>query len=629
MSRPLLALLALLLSWPVWGVASSQPQTVAFSVLKDTTAQLTFEQILDDASQADFIAHSTRSFIGGYTRSAYWFKLDLRPFQTQPSYAEGMWLEIQPPYLDYLDLYFQDDTGQWQHLTAGNKRAYADQLHPYRSGLMVIEGQPDYAYLRLQTHSTSLVILNAWSQDAFFNHARNSYVIFAIALGILLTLLVFNLLQGDWLKNRLYLYFVAYLAIFILALMSVNGLLGQWLLSHHPQLDAMMVPILVMGLLITISLAYSQFLNLSWMRTPVLYGMTLGLTLLGVVGLISVFFDRYIDLISYIGLYVILIYTIWLVKAVLQTFNSEYKLENSLILLATLSGLLGSITMILVLLGWLSVELFGLYLFQMTSFVAIVLFQFVIVLKVRHAMSERQRIEKQHQMVADNLRLTEKIKLEKERFLAMLSHELKTPLSVIQIALEQNLALPNAKQHALMALKDMDQVIERCTHVQRFDDEKTLIKPVAFNPYELIEHTIRYHQASDRIVLNADLAMQQCNWITDAGIFQLVCNNLIDNALKYALKNSLITIELDQTTSGELKMMVHNQIGDYGLPDSDRIFEKYYRSPAAKKVTGSGLGLYLVKGSVAQLGGQISLNTVDHQIVFTLLLPKLAEDNAD
>ena len=123
--------------------------------------------------------------------------------------------------------------------------------------------------------------------------------------------------------------------------------------------------------------------------------------------------------------------------------------------------------------------------------------------------------------------------------------------------------------------------------------------------------------------------MQQATWTTDAGIFQLVCNNLIDNALKYAYKHSLIAIDLEQTTEGELKMVIKNQIGDYGLPDSDRVFEKYYRSPAAKKVTGSGLGLYLVKGSVALLGGQILMDRVENQVVFTLLLPELAEDGLD
>ncbi|AEG32238.1 integral membrane sensor signal transduction histidine kinase [Thiomicrospira cyclica ALM1] len=600
-----------------------QPQTITFSVFEDKTTELTLADVFQASEHGEFIPHPSTSFLGGYTRSAFWFQLDLRPFKQQAIYENGLWLEIQPPYLDFLDLHYQDDHGQWQHHQAGNKRPYADQLHPHRSALFVIENLPDYAYLRLQTHSTTILIMNGWSEQAFFSNARNSYVLFALVFGILLTLLVFNLFQGDWIKNRLYQFFVIYLAIFILTMVSVNGFLGLYLLQNWPTLDAMLVPLSFMMLLVAVSVVYIEFLELSLRRTPILFGMTLLAIAAGAIGIIGVFFHFYVDVIPFIGLYVILMYSTWLIKAFYLTFTSVLKFEQILIFLATLSGLLGSITMILVLLGWLSVEVFGLYLFQMTSFVAVLLLQFVMVLKIRHAITQRQSMEKQHQISSERLAITEKVKLEKERFLAMLSHELKTPLSVIQIALEQNLSLPNSKPHALMALKDIDQVIERCTHVQRFEERKTLVNPVEFEPYELLKRVVGYYATIGDIRFTAPATLKSLIWVSDSNIFQVICNNLIDNAVKYSQDNTEISVYLGQTDSGELLLEVKNCVGEYGPPDIDRVFEKYYRSPAAKKVTGSGLGLYLVHGSVDLLGGHIQVKTDDDLVIFTVILPRL------
>ena len=59
-----------------------------------------------------------------------------------------------------------------------------------------------------------------------------------------------------------------------------------------------------------------------------------------------------------------------------------------------------------------------------------------------------------------------------------------------------------------------------------------------------------------------------------------------------------------------------------GEPDFNQVFEKYYRNTRATKVSGSGLGLFLVKLLVTLLGGEVVFEVKSEQVVFTVCLPK-------
>ena len=67
---------------------------------------------------------------------------------------------------------------------------------------------------------------------------------------------------------------------------------------------------------------------------------------------------------------------------------------------------------------------------------------------------------------------------------------------------------------------------------------------------------------------------------------------------------------------------VDNEAGPAGLPEPDRLFEKYYRSPSARRLSGSGLGLFLVKGLLNLLQGHIDYTTRDGRAIFNVWLPQ-------
>ena len=66
-------------------------------------------------------------------------------------------------------------------------------------------------------------------------------------------------------------------------------------------------------------------------------------------------------------------------------------------------------------------------------------------------------------------------------------------------------------------------------------------------------------------------------------------------------------------------------VGEAGLPDAERLFDKYYRSAGAQRQSGSGLGLFLVRSLLELLHGAAIYRPDGDQVCFAILLPTEAE----
>ena len=69
------------------------------------------------------------------------------------------------------------------------------------------------------------------------------------------------------------------------------------------------------------------------------------------------------------------------------------------------------------------------------------------------------------------------------------------------------------------------------------------------------------------------------------------------------------------------RLAITNAVGMMGAPDPDRVFKKYYRNPSATRLSGSGLGLFLVHELIGVPGGSIECQPRDEQVTFTLWIP--------
>jgi signal transduction histidine kinase len=110
----------------------------------------------------------------------------------------------------------------------------------------------------------------------------------------------------------------------------------------------------------------------------------------------------------------------------------------------------------------------------------------------------------------------------------------------------------------------------------------------------------------------------------DESLLRQVLVNLVENALKYSVDGGRIDVRLRDETS-----RVVIEVADQGLgippAEQERIFEKFYRLDAAmsRGVGGSGLGLFISREIVAQMGGSLDVDSVEGEgSIFTVTLPR-------
>jgi two-component system, sensor histidine kinase LadS len=215
-------------------------------------------------------------------------------------------------------------------------------------------------------------------------------------------------------------------------------------------------------------------------------------------------------------------------------------------------------------------------------------------------------------------------RVEKERFLSMLTHELRNPLSVIELLPGND---PSSSATVRKAARDMADVIDRVEQSERIDGGQLQVEKAAFDLSQLLGQVAVHHSAQDRLVVESKSPQMV---VSDADLLQRIIENLLDNAAKYSKPGSEIQVELAADfRDGQkgVQLTVANEIGKVGPPDPDRLFTKYYRAKGAHRQPGSGLGLFLVASWVAALSGAITYRHDNQpngaqQARFSVWLPK-------
>lgn len=209
---------------------------------------------------------------------------------------------------------------------------------------------------------------------------------------------------------------------------------------------------------------------------------------------------------------------------------------------------------------------------------------------------------------------------EQSQLFAMLAHEMKTPLATLRIWMDMGQLKPEVMASTIA---DMNQVIERCVHTGQLADQGLQPDWQTVDPVEVTSACIQSCRSSALVDWRGSDAKGSLQ--TDAQMLSIVLGNLLDNACKYGAPDGRIQLSLNRTQENGQDgwlWLVSNQAGPGGLPDAERLFEKYYRSPQARRLSGSGLGLFLVKGLLELMRGRIGYETQADRAVFSLWLPQ-------
>jgi len=205
---------------------------------------------------------------------------------------------------------------------------------------------------------------------------------------------------------------------------------------------------------------------------------------------------------------------------------------------------------------------------------------------------------------------------QQNNFMMAVTHELKTPIAIAQLNLEtlQKRKLDAEKQQKLITntLQEANRLNTLCNNI-------LLAAQLDSGKYNTYQHEINWSFLIEDCSRNFMNRYPDRNMIIDIEpnvfvlgeelLLQMLVNNLVENALKYAPKEGVIKVLLKQHQN---KAVLQVADEGEGVLDEEKkqIFEKFYRSGDEKvrNAKGTGLGLYLCKKIVAQHKGQIGIN---------------------
>jgi signal transduction histidine kinase len=228
----------------------------------------------------------------------------------------------------------------------------------------------------------------------------------------------------------------------------------------------------------------------------------------------------------------------------------------------------------------------------------------------------------------------------KTDFINNMTHEFKTPIATISLAVDsienpKILSLPEKIRYFTGIIRDenrrMNKQVENVLQMSMIDkrDFKLHVKPI--DVHEIISRVAGHFKLQlDKKQGSVSLRLDAADPViqNDEMHFSNIINNLVDNAIKYSRENPEITISTENTNNGIKISVEDNGIG-IGKEAQDKIFDKFFRVSTGDvhNVKGFGLGLSYVKALILTFRGSIDVKSEPGRGTrFDVNLPHKAND---
>lgn len=235
-----------------------------------------------------------------------------------------------------------------------------------------------------------------------------------------------------------------------------------------------------------------------------------------------------------------------------------------------------------------------------------------------HTLRERER--ELQQRVAEQTQKLEQAAEEKSRFFTGITHELKTPLSLMLGPLDELSENTNAQSiskfqaYTQMMHRNgyrLKNLIDQILDVSKLNADAIKLK---IHPFDIVKLTKQIagqfqsllHQKGIALDIHSDSVVDDI--YLDKEAWERIIINLISNAIKFSPESGRIVLSIV-----DFEKNVKISVRDYGegisLKDQQKVFEYLYQVTENKVAEGTGIGLYLVKGLIERMGGEITVQS--------------------
>ena len=204
----------------------------------------------------------------------------------------------------------------------------------------------------------------------------------------------------------------------------------------------------------------------------------------------------------------------------------------------------------------------------------------------------------------------------KTDFIANVSHEIKTPLAIIQsyATALQNDSLQAEDRHEYIktiieASQKLSTLVSNILKLNKLENQEILPEAHPFDLSEQIRRcALSFEDLWEQKNISFDLELEETTVCLDESLPEIVWNNLISNAIKFTNSGGIIFVKL-KPLDGYAQVSISDTGCGMDEETQKHIFDKFYQGDRSRSREGNGLGLTMVKRAIELLGGNISVES--------------------
>ncbi|MBP7583605.1 MAG: response regulator [Spirochaetes bacterium] len=591
-----------------------------------------------------------------YSHTLVWIRFDIHNGTRGDS---EFILELDCPPIDSATLFIQSSHRKFETITVGDLHPFRDRPLGNRKPLFPLKLDPGSSrtyYMKLESLGTIQAFLTVWKSKTFFTVDHQEQILFGIFFGILLALGLYNLFIYLSVRDKAYLAYITYIFGFAIWASWNLGFINEYLPDSLSSLANISGPFSLFlsfaGVLLFISLFLHTSITMPFMEVPLKIQTVI--CLLGMPLCFLLNYDIIIRAITIMG------YTVPLTALICGFLAlAKRKKEARFFLAAWIILIAGSIIFILKDRGYLPYNFATKYAIFIGSGLEVLLFSFALGDRINIMRVEKE--EAQGEALTLQKELTDSLELKveartrelkeayaklqsldrtKSNVFASISHEFRTPLTLILSPVESALSgdmssdldstmLESIRRNAVKLLCLINDLLD----LSKLDagGMKLLVGKID------IASMVRAHaDAIDAACRTKNIAVQVntpaapvYTWC-DRKMMGQVIDNLLSNAIKFTDPGGTITIDLSENTQDS---WITVEDTGMGIPpgDLDIIFDRFTQTNLTqdRRYEGTGIGLAIANEFTDLHGGAISVNSRhinthpdDHGTSFIVTLPR-------
>lgn len=625
----------------VSSLVDGAPSLARHSLYTDQRAELDITEVTTLPTSA--FAPVPDQVSRGFTRAAQWFRLEMPPGLV----GEAV-VVVQPSYLDDVRVYTPDPgvvTG-WRLFQLGDRHPAPERSRldlGFSVGFKPVAGQAVFVRVRtLNSHNIRVRVL----QPAVVDRENAVLLVgFGVYCGAVLVLAAAAAVAALAYRDRHWAANAAFQLATLGAMVFFFGLGGRFLLPGDPLLADQLASWFGFAQYFTGALFYRLLFREYGAPAWLLHLQSLLMLFLPLQVLLTI--GGRFDLAMQASNLILPLAVLVMGLAVVFVRSDDVVLLN-LLRINTISTTMFFLLAYATHEGLIEARFLHLYPGVFISLMTAVLLHLTLLRRRELLGREQEGTQRTLALVRQQVQFERRRRLEDGRFLGMLMHEMRSPLSVVAVAvgaLERKLGDEEA------GLRTGGKSVER--DLRRIGTSVGQMRSVLQQVQAVseLEHLMGGHGLAqkpgfvqDRCEADAlmgrlrDLLAQEPRVDASemrprapgrlvrgsAPLVEMMVRNLLDNALKYSPPESVVRCACELRTGVfdvvGLTIRVSNRIGPVGAPDPARLFGKYYRAPLAHQHSGSGLGLYWVRGTARLCGGDVEFEQRDDDVSFGLVL---------